>query len=150
MSVDYVELASSIGRLVAEKNKAYGDSFAKCGEFLRLLYPDGVKPEQYQDMLAVVRVFDKLMRVATQKDALGEDPWRDTAGYALLAIAAGQRKVDDAPDTFLKYTVNGTLPTAFSMTPVTADLPPCVCTHPFPSAYYCPRHGIMPATEVKP
>jgi len=86
----FEEIAAEVGRLVTEKNAAYGDSFAKCGDFLRLLYPLGIQPEQYEDALAVVRVFDKLMRIATDKDALGESPWRDIAGYGVLGAAADE------------------------------------------------------------
>ena len=86
----FTEIGTELGKLVAEKNAAYGDSFAKSGEFLRLLYPTGIKPEQYGDALAVVRVFDKLMRIATAKDAFGESPWRDIAGYGILGAAATQ------------------------------------------------------------
>lgn len=77
-------LAAQIGRLVAEKNAAYGDAWAKSGEFLRLLYPDGIRPEQYGEMLLLVRIFDKLMRLATSKAAFGESPYVDIAGYGLL------------------------------------------------------------------
>ena len=87
----FTEIGSDIGGLVEKKNAAYGDSFAKSGEFLRLLYPTGIKPEQYGDALAVVRVFDKLMRIATAKDAFGESPWRDIAGYGILGAAATQK-----------------------------------------------------------
>ena len=87
MAVDYVAMGTAIGALVQEKNAAYGDSFACSGEFLRLLYPNGIAPEQYLDALGVVRVFDKLKRIATDKDALGETPWRDIAGYGLLGWA---------------------------------------------------------------
>ncbi|WP_313894712.1 hypothetical protein [Psychrobacillus sp.] len=80
----YEEIAIAIGRLVDEKNKAYGDAFNKSDEFLRLLYPGGIGPEQYADMLGLIRVFDKLMRIATDKDALGESPWNDIAGYGIL------------------------------------------------------------------
>lgn len=66
----YEPVARAIGQLVDEKNKAYGDAFNKSGDFLKLLYPDGIKPEQYGDMLALVRVFDKQMRIATAKEAL--------------------------------------------------------------------------------
>lgn len=83
----FEEIGTEIGRLVHHKNIAYGDSFAKCGAFLTLLYPHGIQPEQYQDALCVTRVFDKLMRVATARDALGESPWRDIAGYSILALA---------------------------------------------------------------
>lgn len=85
----YQAIANSIGKLVDEKNKAYGDSFNKSGEFLKILYPSGIKPEQYGDMLGVVRMFDKLMRIATFKDAFGENPWRDCAGYAILKCENG-------------------------------------------------------------
>lgn len=82
----FVDLAITVAELVEVKNKAYGNSFSKCKEFLKLLYPDGVPTEKYSDMLTVVRVFDKLMRIATDKDALGESPWQDIMGYALLAL----------------------------------------------------------------
>lgn len=32
----------------------------------------------------VVRVVDKLFRIANHKDAFGENPWADIAGYAVL------------------------------------------------------------------
>lgn len=88
----FLEIATGVGALVAEKNAAYGDSFAKCGDFLRLLYPDGIRPEQYGDALALVRIFDKQMRIATDKDALGESPYMDIAGYGILGAARGDMK----------------------------------------------------------
>lgn len=79
-------LAADIAATVAEKNAAYGDSFARSGEVMAVLYPNGIAPGQMADALAVVRVVDKLFRIATDRDALGESPWRDIAGYALLAV----------------------------------------------------------------
>lgn len=80
----YEEIAANIGRLVDEKNKAYGDSFKKAPQYLTILYPHGIRPDQYPDMLALVRDFDKNMRIATNKSAFNEDPWKDKAGYAIL------------------------------------------------------------------
>lgn len=85
--MSYVDIAKSIGELTTEKNEAYGDSFGQACDVLKVLYPDGVKPNQYKDMLAVVRVIDKLFRIANKKEAFGESPWRDICGYALLGIA---------------------------------------------------------------
>lgn len=82
----YKELAEQIGNLVEEKNAAYGNSFDQAGEFLRLLYPNGIPPEAYGDMLCVVRIFDKLKRIATNKDAFGEDPKSDLLGLAIRLI----------------------------------------------------------------
>lgn len=80
----YEKIGTEIGRLVDKKNKAYGDAFNKSGEFLKILYPEGIRPEQYNDMLAIVRIFDKLMRIATDKNALNENPYNDIAGYGIL------------------------------------------------------------------
>lgn len=80
----YEQTGQKIGQLVDEKNAAYGDAFHKCGEFLKILHPDGVKPEQYTDMLAIMRIFDKMMRIANKKNAFGENPWQDIAGYGIL------------------------------------------------------------------
>ena len=53
---------------------AYGDSFGRAGQVLKVLYPDGIILDQYDDMLAVVRIIDKLFRIANNKDAFGESP----------------------------------------------------------------------------
>ena len=82
----YKKIGEDIGQLVSEKNKAYGDSFNKSQEIIKVLYPNGIQPKQYRDMLAIVRVIDKLFRI-DNKDAFGESPWRDIAGYSLLGIA---------------------------------------------------------------
>lgn len=82
----YAEIGQSIGALVEEKQKAYGDSFGKSGDVMRILYPDGIPPSKLDDALTVVRVLDKLFRIATDRDALGESPWRDVAGYSILSV----------------------------------------------------------------
>lgn len=93
MKKTFLEIATEIGELVERKNAAYGSSFAKAGEFLRLLYPDGLRPEQFTDALLLVRDFDKSMRIATDRDALGESPWADKAGYGILGAHLHQQKV---------------------------------------------------------
>jgi len=80
----YEETGADIGKLVDVKQKAYGRSFDLSGEILKKLYPHGIRPEQYDDLLAMVRVIDKLFRIANQKEAFGENPWQDIAGYAIL------------------------------------------------------------------
>jgi hypothetical protein len=84
--------AKGVADTVAIKNAKYGDSFNQSGDFLRLLYPDGIRPLQYGDMLALIRIFDKAKRVATDKYALGENPFHDMAGYCLLALARQDTK----------------------------------------------------------
>ena len=91
---NFISIANSVGELVQEKNEAYGDSFAKSQEIVKILFPDGVQPGQYRDMLAITRVIDKLFRIATKKDAFGESPWRDICGYAILGIANDECEVE--------------------------------------------------------
>ena len=85
----FQELAEGIADLVTEKEKAYGSAFDKAGDFIRLLYPEGIKPDQYKDMLCTVRIFDKLMRIATSYEDTEEkkiDAYSDIMGYALLGL----------------------------------------------------------------
>ena len=79
-------IAAEIAKLVTEKNEKYGNSFAKTGQFMTLLYPDGIRLEQYTEVLGIVRIWDKMNRIATSKDAFGESPWKDICGYALIAL----------------------------------------------------------------
>jgi len=83
----YTNIGATIGHLVEEKNEAYGSSFERSQEILKILYPEGVQPSQYKDMLAITRVVDKLFRIANKKDAFGENPWQDIAGYGILGTA---------------------------------------------------------------
>jgi hypothetical protein len=81
-------LALSISDLVESKQVQYGDSFGCSGRIVRELYPNGIAPHQMDDALALIRVIDKLFRIAQRgedgRDLGGESPWRDIAGYALL------------------------------------------------------------------
>jgi hypothetical protein len=83
---DYVRLGKAVGELITEKQHAYGDSFHKSGEVLKILYPKGVKTEDYTDLLAITRVLDKLFRIATDPTYGSESPWRDICGYAMLRL----------------------------------------------------------------
>jgi len=85
----FQEMAKGIADLVSEKEKAYGSAFDKAGDFLKVLYPNGIKSDQYKDMLCIVRVFDKLMRIATSYQGTEEkkiDAYSDMMGYALLGL----------------------------------------------------------------
>ncbi len=96
--INFEARGADLGRLVDEKQAAYGDSFGKSGAVMKILYPKGVALEQLEDSLTVVRILDKLFRVATARDALGESPFRDIGGYALLA----QARVDASRKTSTK------------------------------------------------
>lgn len=85
MACDYELIALQVAGLVREKQLAYGDSFGKSGDVLRILYPGGISHHQLDEALTIVRVLDKLFRIATDPNAFGESPWADIVGYGLLA-----------------------------------------------------------------
>ena len=86
----FIDIGHEIGQLLEAKNLAYGNSFERSGEVMAILYPNGVPPEGHKDALAIVRIIDKLFRIANAKGAFGEDPWRDIAGYAMLSLWSQQ------------------------------------------------------------
>lgn len=89
----YEDTAKAIGNLVAEKQLQYGDSFGNAGKILKVLYPNGISIDQMEDALVVVRIVDKLFRVANNN--MGEeDAFQDITGYGLLAVVRNKRKED--------------------------------------------------------
>lgn len=84
----FKRLGKELGELVSEKNRQYGDAAARAGAIMRVLYPAGLQPDQYDDALLVVRVLDKLSRISQRgpdgQDLGGESPWKDLGGYGLI------------------------------------------------------------------
>lgn len=86
---DFEKIAEEIGRLVTEKNKSYGNSFEDSEKFLKILYPNGISLDSYGDMLCIVRIFDKLKRISTNKPLQNEnslDAYKDIVGYGILGV----------------------------------------------------------------
>ncbi len=94
----YDKPAYEIAGLLAEKQEAYGDSFGQSAGVLRILYPQGIPIENLQDALTIVRIVDKLFRIANRKDAFGESPYRDIAGYALLAVVRDEEETNNGKE----------------------------------------------------
>jgi len=82
----YSDIGSKVGKLVEDKQKAYGDSFGRSGRCLLEMFPKGIKTDQYGDLLTIARILDKLFRIANDPDAFDENPYQDIVGYALLAM----------------------------------------------------------------
>ena len=92
----YESYASEIGAMVDEKQKVYGDSFGRAHkvfeEFLAdYKYGDSyvIPKELLPHLLTLTRMVDKLFRIASNPvgDRMGESPYRDIAGYSILAAA---------------------------------------------------------------
>lgn len=93
----YEQIGQTIGKLVAKKNAAYGDSHAVSGRVLAMMIED-LNHEQLHnaipDILTVVRILDKLMRILHEPEAFGESPWEDIAGYAILKVKENEKARD--------------------------------------------------------
>lgn len=81
----YEKLAMEIATVLQQKNAAYGSAFEKTTDILKQLYPKGIPIESYKDVHVIVRVLDKISRIAQNNDPYGEDPWMDICGYSILA-----------------------------------------------------------------
>ena len=82
----FSEIGAEVGKLVHDKRLAYGDSFGRSGECLRQMFPEGIKPDQYDDLLTIARILDKLFRIANNPTAFDENPYQDIVGYGLLGM----------------------------------------------------------------
>jgi len=82
----FSQLGNEVGKLVHNKQLAYGDSFGRSGDCLRQMFPNGIQPDQYDDLLTIARILDKLFRLANDPGAFDENPYQDIVGYALLGM----------------------------------------------------------------
>jgi hypothetical protein len=107
----YQKRGETLGKLVESKQIQYGDSAGRAGQIVRILWPNGIPAYAYNDALLVVRVLDKLSRIAQRgpdgKDKGGESPWRDIAGYGLLGEAMDERFSEEVKDHFVKAQLGG-------------------------------------------
>ena len=83
---DFLGLGEEIGRMLADKNRKYGDSYARMAHVLPMFYPDGVPGDHLLDAIFILRIIDKLMRIASAQGDDEEDPVKDIAGYAVLRM----------------------------------------------------------------
>lgn len=93
--MDYNDIGYSIGELVSEKQRAYSNAFKKTTDILKILYPNGVKFEDIDNVLFIARICDKLCRISQSggRDPMNENPYQDIVGYGLLALK--QMEKDD-------------------------------------------------------
>jgi hypothetical protein len=114
------ELAAGLGDLLASKQAQYGDSVGSTSEILRQLYPDGITPENYDGLQLVVRILDKLKRVATHglgQDLGRENPMLDVAGYGLLGVELAERRVLDVAAASVGVRRTSAVPAEMTLSP---------------------------------
>lgn len=83
----YMDMAIAVADMVAQKQLHYGNSVERTGQLLAALYPTGIPVDAYPQALLLVRMLDKMCRLAHGEG--GEtrlDAWRDLMGYALIGL----------------------------------------------------------------
>jgi hypothetical protein len=82
------QLGLFVTKNTIDKNRKYGDAARKVTDLLYILYPDGITPDQFDNALLLIRLLDKVVRLASytpeRLEADDESPWIDVAGYGLL------------------------------------------------------------------
>ena len=79
-------LGEELADMLDNKNRQYGDSYARMAHVLPMFYPDGVPGDHLLDAVFILRIIDKLMRIASAQGDDMEDPVKDIAGYAILRM----------------------------------------------------------------
>jgi hypothetical protein len=102
----YARIANEVASLLQIKNVAYGNAFDKTTAILELLYPNGIPKECFRDVHVIVRVLDKLSRIAQNNDPLGESPWQDITGYSILAQTAQLKDKHDEKQRIAKSCID--------------------------------------------
>jgi len=83
-------IARDVASMVKEKNKEYGSAFQKVSHILSILFPNGIPTSKYHDVAILVRVLDKICRIASANDKnVKKDAWFDICGYGLLRLSEG-------------------------------------------------------------
>jgi hypothetical protein len=87
MQDKFKKITDDLASILSIKDEAYGNAFDKTTQILSLLYPNGIRVEQYKDLHVIIRMLDKISRIARDNDPLGESPYMDIAGYSILSLA---------------------------------------------------------------
>ena len=91
MQDKFKKITDDLAQILSIKDEAYGNAFDKTTQILSLLYPNGIKVEQYKDLHVIIRMLDKISRIARDNDPLGESPYMDIAGYSILSLARNNK-----------------------------------------------------------
>jgi len=94
MGTVYEGLGAHVGAVVDRKNAEYGNSINDTAAFLTALFPQGIPVDAYNDVGLLVRLFDKMKRIANGNQG-EENAWKDLVGYALLGYECSRREAKE-------------------------------------------------------
>jgi hypothetical protein len=71
----YEEIGSFIGSMVDRGNIAGSGTFHETAQVVHVLYPQRINPEQYDDLLAIIRMIDSMFMISREKKSSGKTPY---------------------------------------------------------------------------
>lgn len=83
----YHTIAEGVAELVLQKQKEYGNGVLRSNRMMLQLFPDGIPAAKYRDAFTLVRLMDKISKIAADENSATGEPWRDIAAYSLLTLA---------------------------------------------------------------
>ena len=88
---NFREILNDMADLLEKKDRAYGGANTRTARIMEVLYPNGIQPEEYVQVLAITRIVDKLCRQSVTDDP---ENWKDILGYCacLLALYAHEEE----------------------------------------------------------
>lgn len=80
--------------LVKAKSFEYGKVDKSISLILRDIFPDGIPPEKYEEVIFSIRILEKLFRILSVSigDDRKNDAFQDIVGYGLLGMAKDAKK----------------------------------------------------------
>lgn len=95
------KLGGLIGKFLKYKNHEYNNSHEKATKCIEILFPNGIKFEQYNDFIGIIRILDKISRISNGN--LGtENAWVDLLGYAFLEVLKDKKAIKKLEDYISK------------------------------------------------
>ena len=80
----YEEIGGFVGLMTDRKNAALHNVLNRSGEMIRILYPHGIRTDQYGDFLILNRIIDNMCQIPSGGPALAQEAWLEIACFALM------------------------------------------------------------------
>lgn len=87
MEANFENVAKQIVDSVKAAERETGNCFTKSTEVIRILFPAGIPPGKEQEVASMLRIIDKMFRIANNPGSTATE-WQVLSAYALNAVKA--------------------------------------------------------------
>lgn len=83
IKMNFKEKALEVAEMLERKSEEYDAPYDSDNDFLKIMYPNGVAPDKYADMVLCLRLYDTLKKLTKSGDTKYIEY---IAGYGILAM----------------------------------------------------------------